>query len=42
METDTNTLSKIVDGITDLRRDVKHLIKRMNHKRKPSADTPKG
>ena len=40
-ESDTDILSKIVDGITDLRRDVKHLIKRMNHKRKPSADTPK-
>ena len=39
--TDAEILLKIVDGITDLRRDVKHLIKRMNHKRKPSADTPK-
>lgn len=39
--TDAEILLKIVDGIADLRRDVKHLIKRMNHKRKPSADTPK-
>ena len=39
-ESDTDILSKIVDGITDLRRDVKHLIKRWSSKRKPSTDSP--
>ena len=32
MEIDTDILLKILNGITDLCQDVKHLIKRMNHK----------
>ena len=40
METDTDLLLKIADGIIDLCHDVKHLIKRMNHKRTSPKPAP--